>query len=313
MSNTLVLKKGHTGDLVIMLQQLLNFNQQDGIFNARLEEVVKLFQRNSALLDDGIVGPRTWRALRFNPAEFDADTDLLTSANWIEQHRLPEGEFIKEETSKKWIFLHHTAGRHNPKSTIDQWAKDQRGRIGTHYVIGGLPASVDITKLTEKQKEWDGRILQAIDDAHWGFHLGAVKSSAMHKQSLSIEICSAGSLTEKAGKFYTWYGEVVHPSQVARLETAYRGTKYYHAYSEAQIKATNALLILLASKHDINLRSGVVDSLRKNPTDIHNTAFEYSETANLGRIRGVLTHGQVRRDKSDVFPQKELIQMLIKL
>lgn len=313
MKNIYVLKKGHTGQLVTILQELLNINPKDGVFTARVEESVKVFQRSIGLLDDGVVGPITWRSLNYNPEELDADTDTTTSAAWIEQHRLPEGEFIKEQTSKKWIFLHHTAGRHNPKDTINQWAKDQRGRIGTHYVIGGLPASADMNNLTAKQKEWDGRILQAIEDMYWGYHLGAVKSSAMHKQSLSIEICSAGYLTEKDGKFYTWYGEVVHPSQVSRLDTAYRGTKYYHSYSPAQIKALNALLVLLSSKHDINLRSGVVDLLRKNPDANNHAAFEYIENACIGNIKGVLTHGQVRKDKSDVFPQKELIQMLIKL
>jgi hypothetical protein len=42
-------------------------------------------------------------------------------------------------------------------------------------------------------------------------------------------------------------------------------------------------------------------------------AFEYSEDANLGNIKGILTHGQVRKDKSDVFPQQELITMLLSL
>jgi hypothetical protein len=312
MRQTYVLKRGFTGELVRALQELLNITITT-VFDQNTEVAVKSFQKRKGLKDDGIVGPMTWKALNYNPEELNADTDITTGANWIEQHRLPEGEFLKEETSKRWIFLHHTAGRHNPKATIDQWAKDQRGRIGTHYVIGGLPASADVSKLTEKQKEWDGRILQAIDDLYWGYHLGAVKSTRMHKQSLSIEICSAGSLTEKGGKFYTWYGEEVHSSQVARLETAYRGTRYYHAYSEAQIKALQALLLRLGDKHDINLRSGVVETLRQNPNDPQYKAFEFSDSASAGHVHGVLTHGQVRKDKSDVFPQKELIQMLIKL
>ena len=313
MRQTYVLKKGYTGDLVKILQELLGIVPANSVFNQQTETIVKSFQKTNGLKDDGIVGPITWKALNYNPEELYADTDVYTSANWIEQHHLPEGEFVKQKTSKKWIFLHHTAGRHNPKATIDQWAKDQRGRIGTHYVIGGLPANVDLNNLTQKDKEWDGRILQAIDDLYWGYHLGAVKSSAMHKQSISIEICSAGSLTEKNGKFYTWYNQEVHPSQVARLETAYRGTKYYHAYSPEQIKATKALLLKIADKHDINLRSGVVKILRENPTDPHYKAFEYSDYMSAGNIVGLLTHGQVRKDKSDVFPQKELIDMLIKL
>jgi hypothetical protein len=93
------------------------------------------------LKGDGIVGPMTWKKLGLNPQELEADTDITTGATWIEQHPLPEGEYVKEETAKKWIFIHHTAGRHNPYKVIDQWGRDQRGRIGTHYVIGGQPGN----------------------------------------------------------------------------------------------------------------------------------------------------------------------------
>jgi len=58
--------------------------------------------------------------------------------------------------------------------------------------------------------------------------------------------------------------------------------------------------------------SGVVAQLHTDPENPHR-AFEYKEELSKGRIRGVLTHGQVRKDKSDVFPQKELIEMLLSL
>ena len=321
MQSKYILKLGQTGDLVRVLQELLDL-KVDGEFGNDTHAAVIKFQKANALKADGTVGPLTWKALKYNPLELDADTDVTTGATWIQQHLLPEGEYIKETTHKEWIFLHHTAGRHNPKDTIDQWAKDQRGRIGTHYVIGGIPSTVDMNKLTEKESEWDGKILQAIKDEYWGYHLGAVKSSKMHKGSISIEICSAGCLTEKDGKYYTWYGAQVHESQVARLDSEYRGHKYYHKYSLEQIKATKALLLLIADKHGINLKSGIVEKLTNStkpgisqyyPVPGNPNAFDYSEDANLGKIKGVLTHGQVRKDKSDVFPQQELITMLLSL
>jgi hypothetical protein len=321
MQSKFVLKLGHTGDLVRVLQELLDLTV-NGEFGNETRKAVITFQKQKGLKPDGTVGPLTWKALNYNPLELEADTDVTTGASWIQQHLLPEGEYIKETTHKEWIFLHHTAGRHNPKDTIDQWSKDQRGRIGTHYVIGGIPASADMNNLKGKESEWDGKILQAIKDEYWGYHLGAVKSSKMHKGSISIELCSAGSLTEKDGKFYTWYGAQVHESQVARLETEYRGTKYYHKYSNEQIKATKALLLLLADKHGINLKSGVIEKLSTSmkpgisqyyPIAGNPIAFEYSEDANLGKIKGVLTHGQVRKDKSDIFPQQEMITMLLSL
>ena len=39
--------------------------------------------------------------------------------------------------------------------------------------------------------------------------------------------------------------------------------------------------------------------------------FDYNESANLGKIKGILTHGQVRQDKTDVFPQPESDSMLL--
>lgn len=321
MQNKYVLKLGQSGDLVRILQELLNI-VPDGEFGNDTRSAVLKFQKEKGLKADGIVGPLTWIALDYNPLELEADTDLTTGASWIQQYPLPEGEYVKEITAKEWIFLHHTAGRHNPKKVIDQWASDQRGRVGTHYVIGGLPSWADISNLNEDDKEWDGKILQAIKDEYWGYHLGAVKSSKMHKGSISIEICSAGFLTEMDGKFYTWYGAEVHPSQVARLHESYKGYKYYHKYSNAQIRATKALLLLLADKHGIDLKSGIQEMLKKSsrpgasqyyPVPGGPSAFNYNEDANLGKIKGVLTHGQVRKDKTDIFPQQEMIDMLIRL
>jgi len=310
MKKTLVIKPGYKGEIVAFLQEHLGI-KSDGIYGPKTKAAVLGFQRSKGLNVDGIVGPRTWNALGVNPLEYYADTDVTTSASWIEPYRLPAGEFVEQETTKKWIFLHHTAGRENPYQTIDGWANDQRGRIGTHYVIGGLSTGLDLkADLGKEQTKYDGKILQAIPDRYWGYHLGPVKSSTMHSGSLSIELCSAGIL-EKAddGTYRTWYNTKVHPSQVAVLEDEYRGSIYYHKYSPKQIKSLKALLLLLTDKHDINPCSGVVNSLQKGNNE-PNSAFKYQENMSRGRVTGILTHGQVRSDKSDVFPDPELIKML---
>ncbi|MDC0008742.1 N-acetylmuramoyl-L-alanine amidase [bacterium] len=321
MQSKYVLKIGQSGDLVKVLQELLNI-KTDGIFGSETKIEVIRFQKKSSLVSDGIVGPMTWLKLDYNPLELEADTDLTTGASWIQQHPLPEGEYVENKTPKKWIFIHHTAGRHNPESVIDQWARDQRGRVGTHYVIGGLPSSVDIDHANSSDKEWDGKILQAIKDEYWAYHLGAVKSSKMHRESISIELCSAGYLTEEDGKFYTWYGTEVHESQVSRLEKEYKGYRYYHSYSKEQIKALKALLLLISDKHGIDLNSGIVEMLKSSqrpgisqyyPIAGSPDVFNYNESACNGKIKGLLTHGQVRHGKSDVFPQHELINMLLSL
>ena len=321
MQSKYVLKMGQSGDLVRVLQELLDLNPS-GEFDNSTRAAVLAFQKKHGLVSDGIVGPMTWLKLDYNPLELYADTDLVTGASWIKPYNLPEGEFVKEITHKEWIFLHATGGRHNPKAVIDQWANDQRGRVGTHYVIGGIKSSLNANLLTEEDLEWDGKILQAIKDEYWGYHLGPVKSSKMHKGSISIELCSAGHLREENGKFYTWFGTEVHESQVARLDVEYKGYKYYHKYSDAQIKSLKALLMLLSDKHGIDLTLGLVDMLKSNTKagisqyyQIPGSplVFNYNESANQGTIKGILTHGQVRQDKTDVFPQHELIQMLLSL
>jgi len=317
MQSKYVLKKGHKGDLVEAVQEALGL-RIDGVFGPRTEQAVKSFQIDNGLVGDGIVGPMTWRKIGLSPQELEADTDITTGATWIEQYPLPEGEYVKQETAKHYIFIHHTAGRHNPYKVIDQWGRDQRGRIGTHYVIGGLPASGgDETK-------YDGRILQAFKDEYWGYHLGKTKSAAMHRGSISIEVCSAGRLTLKDGKYYTWYNAEVHPSQVCTLQNSYKGNLYYHKYSEKQIKSLKALLILLSDKHGIDLKKGVVEKLiRMNnilpnnagstPSLNPSTCFEFDDRACRGQIKGLLTHGQVRVDKDDMHPQSDLVDMLLEL
>lgn len=305
MEKRLVLKTGYRGDDVALLQTLLNI-KADGIFGVKTRQSVIEFQKLHGLRADGIVGPLTWEKLDYNPEEFWADTDTLTGASWIEQYHLPEGEYVKKSTSKKYIFIHHTAGRHNPYKTIDGWANDQRGRVGTNYVIGGLPSTANVNDLTASQKKYNGRILQAIDDKYWGYHLGPTGSSFMTNHSLSIEICSAGYLTKKHDKYYTWYGEEVHPSQVEILPTEFRGHKYYHKYSRAQLESLEALLRHLCDKHDININSGMQ---KLGPEDM----YHFKGEAWRGEITGILSHTNVRKDKSDVFPQPELTKLIMSL
>jgi hypothetical protein len=56
------LRRGSTGDLVREVQRKLGENA-DGIFGAGTEADVRAFQREHAMVPDGIIGPRTWVAL----------------------------------------------------------------------------------------------------------------------------------------------------------------------------------------------------------------------------------------------------------
>ena len=55
-------RRGMTGDLVQQVQAKVGV-QADGSFGPRTEAAVRAFQRTSGLVPDGIVGPKSWRAL----------------------------------------------------------------------------------------------------------------------------------------------------------------------------------------------------------------------------------------------------------
>ena len=296
----MIIKAGDSGQLVKILQELLNITA-DGIFGEKTRKAVIYFQKRNNLTADGIVGPLTWKKLGFDPLEEELDTDRESYENWIETYHLPPGQYVNKETSKEYIMIHHTAGRHNPYRTIDHWGKDNRGRVGTNYVIGGI--SID-----GKDKEYDGKILRAINDEYYGWHIGPGGSFYMKEHSLSIEICSAGGLKMKDGKWTTWWGEAVDPSQVCELEQPFRGYEAFHVYSDEQLKSLKALLVYLSKKHGINLKDGMQSLMLQNINP-----FDFNLNIYNGKVTGLISHSNCRKDKSDVFPYPKLLDLIASL
>lgn len=60
------LRRGAKGDPVVMLQKKLKLSA-DGVFGPRTEAAVREFQRSVGAVPDGIVGPKTWKALDAAP------------------------------------------------------------------------------------------------------------------------------------------------------------------------------------------------------------------------------------------------------
>jgi hypothetical protein len=296
----MVIKFGDSGELVRSLQHLLGL-EIDGIFGQITSRTVKSYQQKNGLLADGIVGPLTWKKLGFDPLELNLDTDREVYENWIETYHLPPGQYVNKETSKEYIMLHHTAGRHNPYRTVDGWAKDNRGRVGTNYVIGGISQD-------GKNTQYDGKVIRAINDEYYGWHIGRGGSFYMKEHSISIEICSAGGLKKKNGVWKTWFGETVESKQVYELDEPFRGFHAFQVYSDEQLKSLRALLIHLSEKHGINIKEGMGDMLRKNQE-----AFEFNKDIYDGKVFGLINHTNCRTDKSDMFPQPELIDMILSL
>jgi N-acetyl-anhydromuramyl-L-alanine amidase AmpD len=215
----------------------------------------------------------------------------------IKQVPLAKDEYSQEVHEKVQIVLHHTAGNSSGPGTIKMWDSDSRGRIATCITISGKGQSKDT---------FDGEICQAFSSKHWAYHLGikpdvfkskGVPYKQLDKTSIGIEICNWGPLEKVGDKFYNYVDREVPLDQVCELEKPYKGHKYYHAYTDAQIESVRQLLVYWNEVYDI-------------PLDyIAEDMWNVSVRALKGE-KGVFTHNSYRKDKSDVSPQPKLIAML---
>jgi N-acetyl-anhydromuramyl-L-alanine amidase AmpD len=298
-------------------------NKIDGYFGQNTLMSVVNFQKSVGIKADGVVGLQTWsQIIHFhankNRSQIVAEkVEVKETASFvgldglkIYDNLLTDEEYYKEEISKNTLWLHHTAGGSRPDWTIGGWEKDfqkdENGnaeldsfgkqipvRVGTQYVIGRRSSSSD-------DKSWDGKILRAFDDKYWAYHLGISRNSRMlNSRSIGIEICNYGPLTlNNNGVFFNYVNRPIRENEVIELETPFRGYKYWEKYTDLQLENLRKLILHLSSKWGIQYDKGIYDL----------NWFEYNER--WFTTGGLRTHTQVRRDKFDLFPQPELIQVL---
>lgn len=226
------------------------------------------------------------------------DTDLftLTSAYPILQI------FKTEETQKRQVYLHHTVSSQNIESVLFGWSS-RTDQVATHYITNN-----------------DGESEQVFPDENWANQLGipvSLFSSAglsyqnLNKTALGIELCSYGGLTVEKdqngnNKYFTTYGQEVSASNVAQPVNQFgqpinfKGYSHFEKYNDTQINNVKSIIMGWMSKYDIEF--------------IYNYSELFPQTQislnALSGNKGVYTHNSVRTDKSDVFPQKELLDML---
>ena len=244
---------------------------------------------------------RIFEFLKRDSINFDLTTDktgLEYQEDLFESYFMDKNEYSSRKTKKEYVFLHHTAGWHNPFNCIDGWNKDNRGMIGTEFVIGGQ-------SIRDNDNSFDGKILQSFPDGYYAWHLGKTNSQYMHKHSIGIELCNFGQL--KGGK--TWAKQRVHVNQKIDLKEPFRGFKSWHRYSDKQIEKLKHTLLFVAERDNIQITEGLPMLIKR----IGAKAFEFREEAYNGFTKGLWSHGNARKDKFDCFPQQELIDMLLSL
>ena len=292
----MILKLGSKGENVKLLQRFLKL-KDDGDFGPKTVAAVKKWQKANGLTDDGIVGPKTWDLMGLASTDL-SETVEFTNDLIINKSYLKESEYVKGPIKPEYIFLHHTAGWHNPYNVISAWNRDNRGRIATEFVLGGQ-------SVLGNDNKYDGEIVQAFPEGNWASHLGATGSSHMHKNSVGIEVCNFGYLV--SGKTYT--NHVADESQVVTLKKAFKKFKTWHKYSDKQISQLRDLILFIGNRDSIDVREGLPKLIKQNGEK----AFDFSNEAYKGNVKGLLTHTNVRKDKFDMFPQQELLDMLVSL
>lgn len=293
----MILKIGSRGKEVKTLQEFFSITA-DGIFGKGTELTVKKWQMDNGLVSDGIVGPKTWDAMGLATTDNSERSYTTDNGLVINRHFLPKGEYKEGPIKPEWLFLHHTAGWNNPYKCIDSWGRDSRGTIATEFVLGGQ-------SVRGNDDTYDGVMVQAFPEGNYGWHLGKNGSQKMHVNSVAIEVCNFGWI--KNGKTYA--GTSVAESQIVILDKEFRGHKTWHRYSDEQIEALRKLILWVGERDGIDIRAGLPSLIKEKGAD----AFEWNENAYYGKVKGLWTHTNTRKDKVDMFPQQELLDMLTSL
>ncbi len=215
----------------------------------------------------------------------------------ITPYALKPFQFIDEVFKKTQIYLHHTAGNSHPLRVVDGW-NSNTDRIATAYIIAGRPKVGD--------NYHDGDIVQCFDETKYAFHLGLQQATftsagipykSLDKISIGIEVCNFGWLTKMPdGSFETYVHSKIDPTDVTELAMPYRGFKYWHKYTDAQIQSLRALILYLCQTYNIT------KTYLKDIWDICPRA--------LRAENGIFTHNSVRTDKTDIYPCPRVIEML---
>jgi hypothetical protein len=84
----------------------------------------------------------------------------------------PDNQYVREQTNKNQIVLHHTVSGQGVDGDISWWRQTVE-RIGTAIIIG-----------------WDGNIYQSFSSKYWSYHLGLKTSNnkLLNQKSMDYSI-----------------------------------------------------------------------------------------------------------------------------
>lgn len=222
----------------------------------------------------------------------------------IEFVEFPENQYYKRKETKNQIVIHHTVSGVGLAGDIASWLRTPE-RVATAFFV-----------------ERNGNIRQNFSEEYWAHHLGVTHGLFqkynldpsggtniwLNMNSIAIELDSWGGLVkEDDGKWYPAFWNTATKKYVGskksgaiervyEIPEGFRGFYGFELYYPEQIEGLRKLLLFLSEKYNI-------------PTDYHENMWDVSIDALSGHD-GIWTHVSYRPDKSDCFPQKDLIDML---
>lgn len=292
------------------VQKFLNI-EESGELDEFTQAAIRNFQIKTEIEVTGQPDTKTIdRILKWQ--EGFLDTDFSTKLE-IKKYYLNPDEYFRTKEPKTAIFLHHTAGWNNPYQVVNDWERDNRGRIGTAYVVGGIDPKTN-------DDRYDGEIVECFNPlTGFAWHLG-IGDRPLHRNSIGIEMCNFGWVTKDSTSKWRTYsingkpGTIIDPVNIYHLDKPFRGYQTYIKYSDAQLVSVRNLLIELGNKTGIDITLGLQKRL-KNLKDPYK-AFDYDPTIG-DNSTGVYLHTNVNKpnrfgnyEKWDCWPQPELIDMI---
>ena len=197
--------------------------------------------------------------------------------------------YYDEEQPKSLIVLHYTAGQ----------------------LTGDIPTLMnpDLKVSVAYVLARDGTIYRLFDDGRWSYHLGGTTADPCvggnevnSKRSIAIEISNFGWVSESGTALKTYTGTGYCTKEDTHLfhtlGSAWRGQRYFAAFTDAQYTNLKKLLKCLTAKHNIPYK--LVDA-----TGSADQAARYKMFASKDEARafkGIASHSNFRQGKWDIGP-----------
>lgn len=283
-----IYKRGsRSGDLIPIRRQLETYfkvtdkTQIPEVFDSEMESLVRKFQLELSLTNDGVIGPITLRRL-------ESMKYYIRDATY----KLAPNQRVDGLHDKYGVTLHWTASGPSARAVVRNWNADKRGRVGTEFVIG------------------ETETLQCTPLDGWVHHINLSRhkhynKNEVNKRYVGIELTNWGYLEKKGGKYLNWVNGEVDPKRVCKLDKPFRTFSHYQSFTDTQMHELQLLLCDLIDRYDWNLS----DDLHKLIDTIPNLWFNLDWDA-WTMTRVITTHSNFEGGKFDCHPDPKLIEVL---